>query len=338
MTRSIDNPRGRWQATEVVWDEAPPEAQLEIFEEHCTSALAENDSPDIPFRWGLNPYRGCMHACAYCYARPTHEYLGFGAGTDFDRKIVVKVNIAERLRETFMRRSWRGESVMLSGNTDCYQPIEGRYRLTRACLEVFAAFRNPVGLITKNAMVCRDLDLLRSLARVGAVSVAVSIPFIDETVARKIEPWASSIEQRFEALRTLADAGVPCGVAVSPIIPGLNDSDVAMIVERAHAAGARSAFMTLLHLPGSSLTVFDTRMAEAFPDRARRIEHGLIELRRGRRDENRPGERMRGHGARWEIVRQLFHTTCRRLGMNAPEAERVSPFRRPSPQGSLFDD
>lgn len=335
--RPTDNPPNRWHATHVEWDEgeAPP-AALEVFEERAKSILNEVTSPDIPARWGLNPYRGCSHACAYCFARPTHQYLGFGAGTDFDRKIVVKVNAAALLRETFERPSWRGEEVMMSGNTDCYQALEGRYKITRACLEVFAAYRNPVGIITKGSLVRRDVDLLAELARHGAVSVYVSVPFADDAMRRKVEPLASPIPQRFETLRVLSDAGVPTGVSVSPIIPGLNDGDVAKVLEAAHAAGARRAFMTPLRLPGETAAVYDARMAEAFPDRVKRMDSALLQVRRGKRNETAFGARMTGDGPRWEIVRQLFHATCKRLGMNEPEEDRPTPFRRPWTQGTLF--
>jgi DNA repair photolyase len=335
--RPVDNPPNRWHATHVAWDEGEaPLAALEVFEERAKSILTENDSPDIPVRWGLNPYRGCSHACAYCFARPTHQYLGFGAGTDFDRKIVVKLNAAALLREAFERPSWRGETVMLSGNTDCYQALEGRYKITRACLEVFAAYRNPVGVITKGILVRRDVDLLAELARHGAAHVYVSIPFFDDAIRRKVEPLASPVAQRFETLRVLTAAGVPCGVSVSPIIPGLNDGDVAKVIEAAHAAGARRAFMTPLRLPGETMTVYDARMAEAFPDRVKRMDSALVQVRRGKRNETAFGARMTGDGARWEIVRQLFHATCKRLGMNAPEEDGPTPFLRPWTQGKLF--
>ncbi len=248
----------------------------------------------------------------------------------------MKLNAAALLREAFERPSWRGESVMLSGNTDCYQALEGRYKITRACLEVFAAYRNPVGVITKGILVRRDVDLLAELARHGAAHVYVSIPFFDDAVRQKVEPLASPVAQRFETLRVLSAAGVPCGVSVSPIIPGLNDGDVAKVLEAAHAAGARGAFMTPLRLPGETMAVYDARMAEAFPHRVKRMDSALVQVRRGKRNETAFGARMTGDGARWEIVRQLFHATCKRLGMNEPEDERPTPFRRPWTQGTLF--
>lgn len=336
--RAVSNPPNPWASSHVEWIDEPPPAKLEVFEEEARSILAHNDSPDIPQRWSLNPYRGCLHACSYCYARPSHNYLGFGAGTDFDRKIVVKVNAPELLRATFDKKSWKGESVMLSGNTDCYQALEANYRITRRCLEVFLEYRNPVGVITKGTLIRRDLDLFAEMAQRSQVAAFVSIPFADDAVRKKVEPWASSVSQRFETLRLLAERGVPCGVSVSPVIPGLNDSDIAPVLARAREAGATVAFMTLFHMAEAGMAVFDERMREAFPDRVAKIDSALVQVRRGRRTSNTPGDRMRGAGERWEIVRQVFHTQCKRLGFNEdPRFEwGETTFRRPSRQGSLF--
>lgn len=337
MPRPIANPPNPWSATHVEYLGEAPAARLEVFEDRSRTILSRNDSPDIPFRWSLNPYRGCIHACAYCYARPSHQHLGFGAGTDFDRKIVVKRDAAALLREAFTKRSWLGDAVMFSGNTDCYQPIEASYALTRACLEVCAEHRNPVCVLTKSALVRRDADLLARLARESRARVILSIPFARDEDALKIEPWAAKVSRRFEAMRALCDAGVPVGVSVSPVIPGLNDHDIAEILERAKQAGASSAFMIALRLPGEVHEVFRARLEEAFPDRAARVMSQLVDIRRGRTGERVFGARMRGQGPRWEIVRQLFHATVRRLELQAdPEIEAPGAFRRPSAQGSLF--
>ena len=208
MPRQIANPPNPWQSRHVEWLEEPPEAELTIFEEEAKSVLAENKSPDVGFRWSVNPYRGCYHACAYCYARPSHQYLDFGAGTDFDRKIVVKINAPEVLERELSRRSWKRESITLSGNTDCYQPLEASYELTRRLLQVCAKHANPVGIITKGALIRRDLDVLSELARKASVKVFLSIPFADEAVGRKLEPGASSPSKRFETMKALTDAGI----------------------------------------------------------------------------------------------------------------------------------
>ncbi len=341
MVRPVDNPPNPWSTTEVEYLEEAPPARLELFEETARSIVSGNDSPDIPFMWSVNPYRGCIHACAYCYARPSHQYLGFGAGTDFDRKIVVKTNAPELLKATFDRRSWKGEMISFSGNTDCYQPIESNYELTRRCLEVALEYRNPIAIITKSALVQRDAALLAALSKVAQVRVFVSCSFADEAQARAMEPWAASVARRMATLRVLSDAGVACGVAVAPVIPGLNDDQVARVLTVAHANGARRAFMQMLRLPAEVGPVFEARLAEAFPDRAKRVEHAVVELRRGKKNDPRFGERMRGSGPRWDAIVALFNAQCRRLGMNDEDLlppEGPSTFRRPTRQGSLFGD
>jgi len=308
---------------------------------------ALNAVKGMPFEWSLNPFLGCVHACSYCYARSSHQYLGFGAGTDFDRKIVVKTNVAERLREEFRRPSWKGEVIAFSGNTDCYQPLEAVYSLTRRCLEVCRAFRNPVGMITKGALIRRDIPLLAAMSREMKVSVSLSIPFADDATGRAVEPGASLPSQRFETLRMLSDAGIETGIAIAPVIPGLNDSHVAPLLQRARAAGAQSAFLVLVRLSGQTLPVFEERLEEAFPDRARKIWNAIEEMRGGRRNDTRFHDRMTGRGPRWSAIQTLFDVECRRLGLNRrlddsddreDSAPVASPFRRPSPQGELFPE
>lgn len=342
--RRISNPPNPWAATEVEWLGEPPAAALEVYEEEVKRPLAENESPDVGFRWSLNPYRGCFHACGYCYARSSHQYWGFGAGTDFDRKIVVKTNVAEKLREEFLRDSWRGETIAFSGNTDCYQPLEAVYGLTRRCLEVCREFRNPVGVITKGALVRRDIELLAAMSRETRVSVTLSIPFADDATGRAIEPGASLPSQRFETLRLLSDAGISTGIGIAPVIPGLNDSDIGPLLERARAAGARHAFLVLVRLSGQTLPVFEERLKEAFPDRATKIWNAIEEMRGGKRNETQFHDRMVGRGPRWAAIEALFETQCRRLGLNAEgedadelEEER-SAFRRPTAQTELFPE
>jgi DNA repair photolyase len=273
-----------------------------------------------------------------CYARPSHQYLGFGAGTDFDRKIVVKTNAPELLRATFERKSWKGEKVVFSGDTDCYQPLEASYELTRRCLEVCLAYRNPVGIITKGALIARDAELLGALARQTQVTANLSIAFGDAAVARKIEPFASSPQKRFEVMRRLADAGVPVGIGLAPIIPGLNDSDIPTQLERARDAGARRAFLVMVRLSAEVLPVFAERLAADFPDRQRKVWSQIRQVRGGRVNGTTFGDRMRGEGPRWRVIEDMFETTCRRLGLNTddPPSPRDT-FRRPSAQGTLFD-
>ena len=351
VPRILANPPLRFSAVQLdrhdpSLEEAPPLASLEVIEERAKSILAENDSPDVGFRWSINPYRGCYHACAYCYARPTHAYLGLGSGTDFDRKIVVKTNAAELLREAFDKKSWVGEHIALSGNTDCYQPLEAKYQITRSILEVCAEYRNPVGVITKNAMVTRDVELLAKLAREAHCRVTISAAFKDDESARKIEPGASSITKRFEAMRILSDAGIEVGISLAPVIPGLNDDHLPELLARAKEAGASYAFIVLLRLPLEVLPVFDERLTEAFPLRADKVKNAIREMRLGKMNESAPGERMRGHGARWKAIEQLFRVHVARLGLNAVRGEEGEPvespsavattFRRPHGQLSLF--
>jgi DNA repair photolyase len=341
VTRRVSNPPNPWDTVHAEWLGQPPPAELEVYEEDAKSIISENDSPDVGFRYSVNPYRGCFHACAYCYARPTHQYLGWGAGTDFDRKIVVKRNAAQLLRKEMMRRSWKGELLVFSGVTDCYQPLEAVYGITRACLEVCAEFRNPVGIVTKGALVRRDADLLARMSRESEAMVYVSVPFADDAVGRAIEPNASLPSQRLETIAALSAAGLRTGVAIAPVIPGLNDSDIAAVLSRAREAGATSAFLTLLRLPAEVLPVFEERLAEAFPDRAARVWSNLEQARGGKRNESRFGARMEGVGPRWAAIENLFEIECRRLGFNRGEHEkkaRVSAFRRPAPaQAGLFD-
>jgi DNA repair photolyase len=339
--RAVRNPQNPFDSVEREWLEAPPEVRLEVFEERARSILSENTSPDLPFRWSVNPYRGCFHACAYCYARPTHEYLGFGAGTDFESKIVVKANAPELLRQAFLKPSWAGELVVFSGNTDCYQPLEATWRLTRACLEVCAEFRNPVGVITKAVLVQRDLDVLSQLHARASLRVFFSIPFADDETGRAIEPQAPLVSRRFEALRQLSQAGIPTGVSIAPIIPGLNDEDLAPILDRAREAGATEASHVLLRLSGNVREVFLERLRAALPERAQRVENRVREVRGGALNDARFFERQRGHGIYWEMIERQWEVHTRRLGFDdahsGDEPATPSTFRRPGVvQGSLF--
>lgn len=315
--------------------EEVPRSALELFEDHSREILSENRSPDLGFRWSVNPYRGCLHACAYCYARPYHEYLSFGAGTDFDTKILVKRNAAELLRRAFERRSWKGERLMFSGVTDCYQPLEASLRLTRACLEVCAEYRNPVGIITKGALIERDLALLTRLASEASLKVVVSLPFFEPEVARAMEPLAPSPKRRLLTIQRLVSAGIPVGVNVAPLIPGLSDESMVRVLTAAREAGARSAAFTLLRLPGSVQAVFESRLRGSLPLRAERVLHRIRETRGGKLYDARFGVRMRGEGSYADGIARLFELTLRKLGLTShdlPEP-RESPFRRPGRAG-----
>ncbi len=343
MRRLESNPRNPWHTTHLERLEPAPEVELEVQEIQAKSILSKNDSPDLPFSYSLNPYQGCYHGCAYCYARPSHQYLGLGAGTDFERKLMVKTNAPELLREAFARRSWQGACVVFSGNTDCYQPLEAKYELTRRCLEVCLEHRNPVAVITKGNVILRDVALLSELARHCAVTVYLSIAFADDGTRRLIEPFAAPIDRRFEAMARLAQAGVSTGIALAPVIPGLNDSAILPLLQRAREEGAEHAFLTLLRLSAEVKPVFLERIAEVLhPERVEKVVHALEEARAGNLSEARFGVRMRGHGKRWELIEQLFETQCRRLGLNQRDANAHhgpgATFKRPTRQLALFED
>jgi DNA repair photolyase len=335
--RPTENPANRFAHSTVDYDpgEGPPPSSVLLLEDHSRSILSHNDSPDLGFRWSVNPYRGCVHACAYCYARPTHEYLDLGAGTDFDTKIVYKPRAAELLRGAFDAPSWKGEVVVFSGVTDCYQPFEARLGLTRACLEVCLEYRNPVGVISKSALVERDADLLAALVREASAAVSVSLAFSDAAVARAIEPWAPSPERRLAVVERLARAGVPVGVMVAPIIPGLNDRQLPEVLRRAREAGATRASWALLRLPGAVATVFEERVRAAMPLAADKILHRIRETRGGTRlSDSRFHLRQRGVGGYAEFIRSLFETTASRLGLvsgwgESDDEPAATSFRRP---------
>ena len=340
--RYVENPPNPWQATHVEWLGEPPEARLEVFEEDATrSIITHNNSPDVGFDYSVNVYRGCTHACSYCFSRPTHEYLGFGAGTDFERKIVVKVRAAELLRRELLRPSWRGDVLVFSFTSDPYVPLEAHYKLTRRCFEVCLEFRNPVSIVTKSALVRRDLDLLIELNRQAAVEVFFTIPFHDAETARALEPFAPAPEHRFNAMRTLADAGIPVGLGIAPVIPTLNDPHIPQLLKRAQECGARHAFMSLLRLPGSVAPYFEQRLREKLPTKANRVLNRIRDARGGKLNSSVFGERMRGKGQFWDAQQKLFEVYTKRLGFNEHRVgnerhSRANTFRRPSAQGSLF--
>lgn len=340
--RRVANPPNPWASRSVEWLEEPPPVRLEVFEEECSSALTENDSPDLPFRFGFNPYRGCQHACSYCYARPSHQYLGFGAGTDFESKLVVKRNVVEVLRLELAGRRWSSgrEMIAFSGVTDCYQPLEASYELTLRALQACDEFRHPVGIITKGALVRRDTQLLARMAKRGGAHVSVTIPFADPDDARALEPWAPAPATRFETLRRLHEAGVHVGVSLSPVIPGLNDSAIPEILERAREAGATQAFFVLLRLPAEVGPVFEERLRATHPARADKVLNALREMRAGKLNLPGFGERMRGAGPRYDAIAQLFALQCRRLGLATDRLAGVHegprPRRRAPEQRELF--
>ena len=327
----VSNPPNPWASAAIEYLDEVPLARVELFADATKTILSRNDSPDIPFTYSVNAYRGCQHACAYCYARPGHEYLDFGAGTDFDTKIVVKHHAPELLRAAFLKPSWEGEPLMFSGVTDCYQPLEASLKLTRRCLEVCAEFRNPVRIVTKAPLIERDLDVLRFLNDLASVRVAISIPIYDEKLSRALEPGVATPKRRLETIRTLSAAGIPVSVLVAPIIPGVSDEGLADVLEAAREAGARSAGYVLLRLPGPVQAVFEERLRAALPLRAEKVLSRLKETRGGALYQSKFGERMRGTGHYAEAIAAAFEVTRRKLGFEDSRVDVPGPstFRRP---------
>ncbi len=340
-SRPTHNPTSRFHDVAVTYEagEGPPPSSITLIDDHSRTLLSHNDSPDLSFRWSANPYRGCQTACSYCYARPTHEYLDLGAGTDFDTKIVVKRDAPALLRAAFDKPSWQGELVMFSGVTDCFQPVEAELELTKRCLEVCLEYRNPVAVISKHALIERDVELLAELAREAGCHVSVSLTWVDAELARAIEPWAPAPERRFKVIETLAKAGIPVGVMCAPVIPGLNDDQMVRVLERAREAGATSAGWTLLRLPGAVAQVFEERVRAALPLAADKIMHRIRETRGGEKlYDPRFHKRGRGEGVYAQTIGAMFDTTVKRLGFHDRNQDRddmPSRFQRPPKGGQL---
>ncbi len=303
-----------------------------LYSDRSRSVIARNDSPDFGFEATFNPYRGCEHGCSYCYARPTHEYLGFSAGLDFETRILVKEDAPDLLRRELSSRSWVPEPVLISGVTDAYQPIERRLGLTRRCLEVFAEARNPVAVITKSHLVTRDLDILGGLSEHDAAAVIVSVTTLDPALQRSMEPRASTPMRRLDTIRALARAGIPVGVNVAPVVPGLTETEIPSILDACADAGATFASYVLLRLPHGVKDLFLRWVEERFPDRATRIVSRIRSTRGGRLYDSRFGVRGRGEGPFAEQIRSLFQVARRRSGLDGPMPRlSLEAFRRPPP-------
>ena len=330
------NPTNRFERIsydrDIDWnpeEEISPRTQ--ILRDTSQTIIVYNNSPDVGFDAGINVYRGCEHGCAYCFARPTHEYLGFSAGLDFETKIMVKEDAPELLRKELMSPRWKPQPLGMSGVTDCYQPLERRMRLTRRCLEVLAEFRNPVCVITKNFLVTRDVDLLAELARHEAVVVNISITTLDSSLTPKLEPRAALPKARLEAIRILSEAGVPAGVLAAPMIPGLNDHELVNIIGEAVQAGATFAGYVPLRLPFGVKDLFENWLEQHFPDRKENVLNRIRALRGGKLNDGNFGSRMRGEGIFAEQMNQMFHVACRKAGLKEERPRLTAEnFRRPS--------
>ena len=318
---------------------APVETQVAI--ERARSIISRNDSPDVPFDQSINPYRGCEHGCIYCYARPSHAYLELSPGLDFETRLFAKTNAAELLRAELARPGYTPSAISLGANTDCYQPIERKYRITRQILEVLAECEHPATIVTKSALVERDLDLLRILAAKNLVKVFISIGTLDRELARKLEPRAASPQRRLDVLKSLSKNQIPCGVMVAALIPALNDRTLEQVLEAAAAAGATEAAYVILRLPNELKGLFRDWLATHYPERAGHVISIVRQLRGGRDNDPRFGARMTGTGTFAELIEKRFDIACRRFGLNGHGAPRRRPeldcsrFRPPAAAGQM---
>jgi DNA repair photolyase len=339
------NPEGRFESTarscvDDGW--AEPEAgqastvPTRVATEHAKSIITRNSSPDVPFNYSINPYRGCEHGCTYCFARPGHGYLNLSPGLDFETRLIAKVNAAECLERELSRPRYVCETIALGTNTDPYQPVERKWKITRALLEVAAEFNQPVGIVTKNALVERDLDILAPMARRGLAAVYVSVTTLDHQLARRLEPRASAPSRRIEAIRRLSDAGVPVGVMCAPVIPFLTESELEAVLGAAATAGARQAGYILMRLPFEVKQIFREWLACHYPLKAAHVMSRVQAMRDGRDNDPDFGSRMVGKGEFAELLARRFKLACKRFGLNLNQRKLdVSQFRRPSPDGQM---
>ncbi len=334
------DPPNRFERVHLVPDSSSagdPPPKTEFLEDASRTILSANQSPDVPFSHSINPYRGCEHGCVYCYARPTHEFLGFSSGLDFERKILVKRRAPELLRRALSRPSWKPRLIGLSGVTDPYQPVERRLGLTRACLSVLREFRNPVCVVTKNRLVARDADILAEMAERSCASVALSVTTLDNALQRIMEPRTSIPAKRLEAIRVLSAAGVPVCVNVAPVVPGLTDHEMPAILEAAAEAGATRAAFLLLRLPAGVDQHFVTWLASRFPHRKEKVLARIRESRGGRLNDSAFHRRFRGQGTYARNLASLFGAAARKFGLDRrPPVLSTDDFARAGPQGDLF--
>jgi DNA repair photolyase len=321
------NPKNRFERIEVEPDETEgdePRPETVYLRDHSRSIIARNDSPDIGFDASINPYRGCSHGCVYCYARPTHEYLGLSAGLDFESRILVKQDAPELLRKELLSSRWNPQVLSMSGVTDPYQPVERRLRITRRCLGVLAEFRNPVIIVTKNYLVTRDLDLLSELASHDAAAVAFSLTTLDDDMRRIMEPRTSRPARRLAAVEKLAAGGIPVGVMTAPVIPGLNDHELPNLLSAAAEAGATFAAYVPVRLPYAVAPLFEDWLARHFPERKDKVLNRVRSMRGGELNDASFGSRMRGEGLFAQHIAQLFSISCRRAGMGEGRFPKLS--------------
>lgn len=335
--RFLKNEYGQFHPEGIdTWEE--DEKQTVFYEEQPRTIVNKVTSPDLPFMYSLNPYQGCEHGCVYCYARNSHEYWGFSAGQDFEQKIVIKKNAPEKLEELFRSKKWKCAPLSLSGNTDCYQPAERKQKITRKLLEICLKYQNPVGIITKNKLVLRDLDILNKLNEKKLVQVFVSITGIDEKIRRKMEPRTATYRARFEVIKKLSDHNIPVGVMNAPIIPGLNDQSMYEVLRQASLHGATSAGYTTVRLNGAVGPLFSDWIQKAFPLKAEKVLALIADCHKGQLNNSNFGERMRGSGNIAHMIKQQFDKYTRQFGFNQERfAYNTTEFIRHQPgQMRLF--
>ncbi len=344
---AISNPAGRFErlrgeAFDDGWpgdEDAPPRLSTTVTEEACRSVISSNASPDVPFELSINPYRGCEHGCVYCYARPSHAHMGLSPGLDFETRLFAKTGAPQVLEEELRRPGYRCRTIVLGANTDPYQPIERRYRITRRLLAVLAAHRHPVAITTKSALVLRDVDIIAPMAEQGLAAVNVSVTTLDAGLARRMEPRAAAPAKRLETIARLAGAGIPCAVLAAPMIPALNDCELEAILAAAAGAGARAAGYILLRLPHELKDLFAEWLDAHAPLKARRVLRRIAECRGGRLNDPRFGARMRGSGPHADLLERRFDAACRRLGLKATNELRLETgrFRLPPRPGDQLN-
>ena len=309
----------------------------EFYSDDSKTVIAKNNSYDIGFEYSFNPYRGCEHGCVYCYARPSHEFLGFSSGIDFETKIMVKKDAPKLLEAEFNKKNYKPDFIMFSGDTDCYQPVERNLQITRNALKICLQYRNPVSIITKNELILRDIDILKELAELNLISVCLSITSLDRNLARKMEPRTSSPERRLETIHKISEAKIPVGVNVAPVIPGLNDEEIHAILKEASSRGALFAGHIMLRLPYSVKDLFLQWVNKEFPDRANKIVNKIKEMREGKLNSYEFGTRFSGKGKQAESIHSLFKLSCKKYGLNQNKIElRTDLFCKKVNQLEMF--
>jgi DNA repair photolyase len=336
------NDVGRFEKQKIEYERTDddidaPGPRTTFYQDSTKTILSKNDSPDLGFSFGINPYRGCEHGCIYCYARPTHEYLGFSAGVDFETKILVKKNAPALLRKELMVKSFAPQTIIVSGNTDCYQPAERKFGLTRACLEVLSQFRNPFAIITKNHLVTRDIDIIAPMSKLNVAMVCISVTTLDAELSGLMEPRASRPELRLKAIRELSEAGIRVGVNVAPVIPGLTDHEMPQIMEEARKAGATSAGFTVVRLPHSVKNLFQQWLDLHYPNKKNKIINRIRDMRGGKLYSAEFGSRMKGEGEFADLIRGMFDRYYKEFGYGESWSQlSAEHFQRPGEQLMLL--